>query len=316
MIIVTGGAGFIGSNIVTALNEAGRDDIVVVDDLADGTKFRNLVGARIADYLDKDAFLDLIETRRDLDQIDAVFHQGACTDTTEWDGRYMMAVNYDYSKSLLAYCQARGIPLIYASSGAVYGVSQVFDELAPMERPANVYGWSKWLFDRYVEARRDALDSQVVGLRYFNVYGANEGHKGKMASLVWQWRRQLQETGRLKLFGASHGYDAGEQERDFVLVDDVAQVNLWFLDRPDVSGIFNLGTGRRRSFNDLAQTVIGWHGRGEIDYVPFPDHLRGSYQAYTEADLTRLRAVGCAHDFRPIEDGVPLYLGRLAQAEI
>ncbi|MEO1200142.1 MAG: ADP-glyceromanno-heptose 6-epimerase [Pseudomonadota bacterium] len=314
MIIVTGGAGFIGSNIVAALNDAGRSDILVVDDLSDGHKFRTLVGLRITDYLDKDVFLDHVTMGRGLGPVEAIVHQGACTDTTEWDGRYMMAENFDYSKALLAYAQARGIPFVYASSGAVYGVNERFDEAAAIERPANVYGWSKWLFDRYLLDRWNQLEAQVVGFRYFNVYGPNERHKGKMASLVLQWHDQLTSDGTLKLFGASHGVGPGEQQRDFVFVDDVAQVNLWALSRPDVSGIFNLGTGRKRSFNDLARSVIDWHGQGEITYVPFPDHLMGSYQAVTEADLGRLRSAGCDHAFRPIEDGVPLYLSRLTQS--
>lgn len=313
MIVVTGGAGFVGSNIVAALNERGERDVVVVDDLRDGRKFSNLADLEIADYLDKDAFIAQIDQDRDpVGRLRAVFHQGACTDTTEWDGRLMMAQNFDYSKRLLHYCIERHIPLIYASSAAVYGAGPVFVEEPAHERPLNVYGYSKLLFDQYVRRHLHDADSQVVGLRYFNVYGPREAHKAQMASVAWHLHGQVAETGEARLFEGSDGYDAGEQRRDFVYVKDVAAVNLHFLDHPGESGIFNVGTGASQSFNDVARAVIGWHGRGEIRYIPFPEHLVGRYQSYTEADITALRRAGFRAPFRSVEQGVRDYLDCVA----
>ena len=313
MFIVTGGAGFIGSNLVKALNRRGAADILVVDDLTDGKKFVNLLGADISDYLDKDEFRRRIRAGQDLGAVEAVLHQGACSVTTEWDGRYMMDVNYEYSKELLAWCEAKRVPFVYASSAAVYGTAGDFREDTAVQRPVNVYGWSKWLFDRHVAARRPSVPA--TGLRYFNVYGPGEAHKGSMASVVWHAHRQLAETGEVRLFEGSHGFGPGEQRRDFVHVGDVAAVNLWFLDHP-VPGVFNVGTGRSRSFNELARAVIAWAGAGRIRYVPFPEHLEASYQAHTEARLDRLRQAGCAHEFRAIEEGVPLTLDAVAHANL
>jgi ADP-L-glycero-D-manno-heptose 6-epimerase len=312
MFIVTGGAGFIGSNVVKALNQRGATDILVVDDLTDGKKFVNLLGAEISDYLDKDEFRRRVRDGQDFGAVDAILHQGACSVTTEWNGRYMMDNNYEYSKELLSYCEAKRIPLIYASSAAVYGTRGDFREDTDIQRPVNVYGYSKWLFDRYVAAQRPSVP--VTGLRYFNVYGPGEAHKGSMASVVWHAHRQIAETGEVTLFEGSHGFGPGEQRRDFVHVGDVAAVNLWFLDRP-VRGVFNVGTGRSRSFNDLARAVIAWTGAGRIRYVPFPEHLKDSYQAHTEANLDRLRRAGCTHVFRPLEDGVPLTLDAVAHGK-
>ncbi|MCB1480132.1 MAG: ADP-glyceromanno-heptose 6-epimerase [Rhodobiaceae bacterium] len=308
-IIVTGGAGFIGSNIVRGLNARGIGDIIVVDDLTDGHKFVNLSGLAIADYLDMERFREMIEIGDSaLDGTATVFHEGACSTTTEWDGRYMMDNNYEYSKELLAWCEAGKTAFIYASSAAVYGGNEAFVEDVSAEGPINVYGYSKWQFDQYVRRHRDRLTTQVVGLRYFNVYGPNEQHKGSMASVAFHLDRQVQDTGVVKLFEGSHGYDDGAQLRDFIHVDDVIAVNLWFMDHPDVSGIFNCGTGRAQEFNDIAKAVLAWHGKGKLEYVPFPDHLKGAYQAYTQADLTKLRAAGCDVEFRPVEDGVRAYL--------
>ncbi len=312
MLIVTGGAGFIGSNLVQALADRGHDDIVVVDDLEDGHKFVNISDLAIADYLDKD---DLIERLRDkafAGSIKAIFHQGACSTTTEWDGRYMMKNNYGYSQVLLHHCLEHATPYIYASSAAVYGGSSKFVEDPLFENPLNVYGYSKLQFDRYVRRVAASPASQVVGLRYFNVYGPREQHKGSMASVAFHFNNQVREDGEARLFEGSDGYGDGEQLRDFVYVDDVCDVNLWFLDNPDVSGIYNTGSGRAQTFNDVANAVIKWHGKGKIRYIPFPDHLKGAYQSFTEADLTALRATGCDVEFREVADGVEAYLDQIA----
>ena len=307
MIIVTGGAGFIGSNIVQGLNAKGLDDILVVDDLTDGTKFKNIVDARIADYMDKDDFLDSI-LGGDFDEvaIEAVFHQGACSSTTEWDGQFMMENNYEYSKTLLHFCQAKKVPFIYASSASVYGGGSVFKEDIANEAPLNVYGYSKFLFDQYVRAQ--TLSSQVVGLRYFNVYGPREQHKASMASVAFHLNNQLLEKGEIKLFAGCDGYGDGEQLRDFVYVGDVVDVNLWFLDNPAVSGIYNCGTGKSQPFNDVAKGVLDYHQKGSLSYIPFPDHLVGHYQSFTEADLTELRSAGCKLKFKTVNEGVKCYM--------
>tara|TARA_R110002074_G_scaffold152936_1_gene307580 strand:+ start:140449 stop:141390 length:942 start_codon:yes stop_codon:yes gene_type:complete len=310
MMIVTGGAGFIGSNILQGLNARGIDDILVVDDLTDGTKFKNMVDARIADYMDKDDFLySLLGGDFEESSIEAVFHQGACSSTTEWDGQFMMENNYEYSKTLLHFCQAHQIPFIYASSASVYGGGSVFKEGLANEAPLNVYGYSKFLFDQYVRAQ--TLTSQVVGLRYFNVYGPREQHKGSMASVAFHLNIQLLEKGEIKLFAGCDGYGDGEQVRDFIYVEDVVDVNLWFLDHPEVSGIFNCGTGKSQPFNDVANAVLDYHQKGSLSYIPFPDHLVGHYQSFTEADLTALRAVGCQHVFKTVDEGVKAYMAYL-----
>ena len=307
MIIVTGGAGFIGSNIVQGLNAKGLDDILVVDDLSDGTKFKNIVDARISDYMDKDDFLDSV-LGGDFDDvaIEAVFHQGACSSTTEWDGQFMMENNYEYSKTLLHFCQAKKVPFIYASSASVYGGGSVFKEDLANEAPLNVYGYSKFLFDQYVRAQ--TLTSQVVGLRYFNVYGPREQHKGSMASVAFHLNNQLLEKGEIKLFAGCDGYGDGEQLRDFVYVGDVVDVNLWFLDNPAVSGIYNCGTGKSQPFNDVAKGVLDYHQKGSLSYIPFPEHLIGHYQSFTEADLTDLQSAGCTLTFKTVNEGVKCYM--------
>ena len=311
-MVVTGGAGFIGSNLVQALLDRGHDDIIVVDDLEDGHKFVNIADLPIADYIDKDDFLGHLASDSGFAKsLDAIFHQGACSATTEWDGRYMMKNNYTYSQVLLHHCLDRKTPYIYASSAAVYGGSKQFVEDPLFETPLNVYGYSKLQFDRYVRRVVSSTDSQVVGLRYFNVYGPREQHKGSMASVAFHFNNQVLEDDEARLFEGSGGYGDGEQLRDFVYVDDVCDVNLWFLDNPDASGIFNAGTGRSQSFNDVANAVIAWHGKGKIRYIPFPDHLKGAYQSYTQADLTQLRQTGCDIEFRPVEEGVPAYLDQL-----
>jgi ADP-L-glycero-D-manno-heptose 6-epimerase len=319
MIVVTGGAGFIGSNLVRELNRRGHDGIVVVDDLSDGRKFSNLVGCRIADYLDKDQFLARVRAGN-LDKIEAIFHQGACAVTTEWDGRYMMDTNYRYSVELYEYCVEKGVPLIYASSAAVYGASTVFKESdSTLERPLNVYGYSKLLFDDYVRrrraqrrnGRRAKRRAAVVGLRYFNVYGPGEAHKGSMASVAYHLNAQVAATGEARLFEGNDGYAAGEQRRDFVHVGDVVDVNLWFWEKRNVSGVFNVGTGASATFNDVAEAIIAWHGKGIVRYIPFPDELKARYQSFTQADITALRAAGYSRPFRDVRAGIKDYLDEL-----
>ncbi|RTZ22231.1 ADP-glyceromanno-heptose 6-epimerase [Vibrio penaeicida] len=308
MIIVTGGAGMIGSNIIKALNEQGINDILVVDNLKNGKKFKNLVDLDIADYMDRDDFLVQIMSGENFGPIDAVFHEGACSATTEWDGKYMMLNNYEYSKELLHYCLEREIPFLYASSAATYGETTVFKEKKEYEGALNVYGYSKQQFDNYVRkiwedatAHGETLP-QVTGFRYFNVYGPREDHKGSMASVAFHLNNQMNAGENPKLFEGSEQFI-----RDFVYVGDVAAVNLWFLEN-GVSGIFNLGTGNAESFEEVAKAVIAFHGKGEIETIPFPEHLKGAYQEYTQADMSNLRAAGCDHEFKTVAEGVAEYM--------
>ncbi|MEK6750113.1 MAG: ADP-glyceromanno-heptose 6-epimerase [Pseudomonadota bacterium] len=314
MIIVTGGAGFIGSNIVKTLNARGYNDIIVVDDLTDGVKFKNIADCEIADYLDKDDFIERITHAKGLPQkIDAVFHEGACSSTTEWNGQFIMRVNFEYSKTLLHYCLHHKIAYIYASSASVYGAGTTFKEAREFERPLNVYGYSKFLFDQYVR-RLNPQGSQVCGLRYFNVYGPREAHKGGMSSVAFHMHTQLLKDDTVKLFEGNDGYANGEQRRDFIHVDDVVAVNLWLMEHPHVSGIFNVGTGRAQTFNDVAQAVLRWHKRGKLHYVPFPEHLKGRYQSFTQADTGALRAAGYDKPFLNVEQGVAAYMAWLNNA--
>jgi ADP-L-glycero-D-manno-heptose 6-epimerase len=324
MIVVTGAAGFIGSNLGKALNDRGETDVIAVDNLAKPEKFVNLVDCAIADYIDKREFLQLVSARR-IAQPAAVFHQGACSDTMESDGRYMMENNYRYSIELLDWCQQQKIPFIYASSAAVYGSGPQFVENASTERPLNIYGYSKYLFDQIVRRRSPSLTAPVVGFRYFNVYGPHEAHKGRMASVAFHHVEQFRRDGKVRLFEGSHGYANGEQRRDFIHVDDVVAANLHFFEKP-VAGVFNLGTGRAQPFNDVGLAVVNEIRRqagqdrltlqqtvlqGLIEYVPFPAALQGKYQPFTQADLTALRAAGCDTAFKSVEQGTASYVAWL-----
>lgn len=316
MYIVTGGAGFIGSNIVKALNDRGHTDILVVDNLKNGVKFRNIADCEIIDYMDKEDFIEMIRADWSFPEpVEAIFHEGACSDTTEWDGIYIMANNYEYSKSLLHYCLSKRIPYLYASSASVYGSGKVFREERQYESPLNMYAYSKFLFDQYVRRLLPEARSQVAGFRYFNVYGPREAHKKTMSSVAFHLNGQLNRGENPRLFEGTDGYGNGEQSRDFIYVGDVAGVNLWFLDHPDRSGIFNVGTGRSQPFNDVARAVIAYHGRGEVEYIPFPDHLRGKYQNFTEAEIGRLRDIGYDAPFRTVEQGVAEYLAWLNETD-
>jgi ADP-L-glycero-D-manno-heptose 6-epimerase len=313
MYIITGGAGLIGSNMVKALNKRGISDILVVDDLKEGIKFKNLADCNIVDYVDRLDFIKRIHAGWEFGKIDSVIHEGACSSTTEWDGEFIMKNNFEYTKTLLHWCQSIEAPFIYASSASVYGMGPVFSEERQYERPLNMYAFSKFQLDQYLRRHQSALTSQVCGLRYFNVYGPREQHKDSMASVAFHFHNQIINDGKVKLFEGTDGYGNGEQLRDFIHVDDTVAVKLWLLDNPGVSGIFNVGTGRAQSFNDVARAVIKYHGRGEIDYVPFPAHLKGRYQSFTQADISRLRQVGYCADFMTVEQGVLKYLAWLEQ---
>lgn len=308
MIIVTGGAGFIGSNIVKALNDQGYRDIIVVDDLEDGTKFVNLADLDIADYLDKDDFLELIRDDTEFPELEAIFHEGACSATTEWNGKYMMNNNYQYSVELLHYCLDHKVPYLYASSASVYGSGPVFKESREYEKPLNVYGYSKFQFDQYVRRILPEAESQVIGFRYFNVYGPREQHKGSMASVAYHLNNQIKAGENPKLFEGCDGYPNGGQKRDFIYVGDVAKVNLWCWKEQAASGIYNLGTGSAEPFQSVAEAVVNFHGGAEIEYIPFPDHLKGRYQSFTEADIGALRAAGYDQPFKTVAEGVAEYL--------
>ena len=330
-IVVTGAAGFIGSNIIRGLNARGISDIIAVDDLTEGDKFRNIADLQIDDYQDHHGFYERF-ARGDFGAVEAVFHEGACSDTMESNGRFMMDNNYGVSCQLFEACQARGTRMLYASSAATYGGSDTFREEPVCEQPLNVYGYSKLLFDqrlrRITGLHFEKAKHQVVGFRYFNVYGPREQHKGRMASVAFHQHHQFRQEGRVKLFGEYGGYGPGEQQRDFVFIDDVVAVNLWFFDHPERSGLFNLGSGRAQPFNDVALSVVNAERAvrseqaltlaqavqaGLIAYIPFPDALRGKYQCFTQADLSALRAAGCDHRFADVRTGVTQYMATLAQ---
>lgn len=304
MYIVTGGAGFVGSHIVHELNQRGITDILVVDSMEKGDKFINLADCTIADYMDAEEFLFAVAENKAFPHITALLHQGACTDTMESDGRYMMENNFTFSKHLFEWALRHDVPFVYASSAAVYGAGTEFEEVPANERPLNVYGYSKLAFDQYVRKHIDRAKQTVVGLRYFNVYGPRETQKGRMASMVYQLYHQVKRDGKAKLFTGTDGYADGDQRRDFVFVGDVVEINLHFAHAKAVKGIFNVGTGNSRSFNDIAKRLIELNGKGQIEYIPFPESLAGKYQSFTEADLTNLRKAGYTKDFTSLENGV------------
>jgi ADP-L-glycero-D-manno-heptose 6-epimerase len=312
MIIVTGGLGFIGSNIIASLNDLGIEDILVVDDFTDGKRLKNIQNLNFKDYMDKFDFLKLLKKGRDIDKVSQVFHQGACSATTEWDGQYLMKNNFEYSKLLYHWCVNRKIPFIYASSASVYGLGlNGFKEKRTSEMPINMYAFSKFQFDQYVR-RTNQNHSQVVGLRYFNVYGPREDFKGNMASTIYHFNNQAMQQNTCNLFEGIDGILDGEQQRDFIHVNDCVSVNLWFLEN-NISGIFNVGTGVPRTFNDVARCVQNWYSEHKdtqvsIKYIEFPQHLVGSYQNFTQADLSNLRSVGYDHDFLTLEEGISDYL--------
>ena len=326
--VVTGAAGFVGSNLVKALNERGMSNIIAVDNLKRADKFRNLVDCNIADYLDKQEFLELLESGQLDGAVEAVLHQGACSDTMETDGHYMMANNYRYSLGVLEFCLEEEVPLLYASSASVYGAGRTFREQREFEAPLNIYGYSKFLFDQAVRQRFADAPSQIAGFRYFNVYGPREQHKGRMASVAFHQFQQYRVEGRVKLFEGCDGYGNGGQMRDFVYIDDVVRVNLHFLDH-GTSGIFNLGTGRAQPFNDVAVATVNacraaegksalelpaMIAQGLVEYIPFPEALRGKYQSFTEADISKLRAAGYDAEFADVTRGVFAYASHLASA--
>ncbi|WP_348666547.1 ADP-glyceromanno-heptose 6-epimerase [Arsenophonus symbiont of Ornithomya chloropus] len=304
MIIVTGGAGFIGSNIIKALNNKGYTNILVVDNLKNGYKFTNLVDLQIIDYLDKDFFLSAI-TNNSIGNIDVVFHQGACSSTMEWNGQYMMNNNYEYSKKLLHYCVERDIRFLYASSAAIYGIeNKSCIEEQKYEKPLNIYGYSKFLFDQYVRNILPKITSQVCGLRYFNVYGPGENHKDNMASVIFHWNNQINKGLNLKLFKGSKKF-----KRDFIHISDIVALNLWFLEN-QISGIFNCGTGKAESFQEIADIVVAFHKKNNpvVEYISFPNNLEKFYQIFTEANLDKLRRVGYDKPFKPVMEGVIDYM--------
>ncbi len=304
MYVVTGAAGFVGSNIIKELNNRGVTEILAVDDFTKGDKYRNLSDCIIADYMDIDEFAELCVHRFEIENLQAILHNGACADTMENDGRYMMDRNFTYSKIVFEYACETGVPLVYASSASVYGTGIVSIEEPEYERPVNMYAYSKLAFDQFVRHNIHKARNTVVGLRYFNVYGPREAEKERMASMVFQIGKMLRENGVVKLFEGIDGYENGGQLRDFVCVLDVAKVNLFFAEQDNVQGIFNVGTGKARSFNDVANTMIGKIGKGSIEYIPFPEKLIGKYQSFTEADLTKLRAAGYSAEFLTLEEGI------------
>ena len=319
MIVITGGSGFIGSNLLKFLNENQNDEILIVDELDTYVKkFENLKDLKYLDCIDKDLFLHHIQNNSSLynGKIEIIYHLGACSKTTEPDRDYIMNTNLSYSKGLLEYSANNAIPLIYASSASVYGEGKEFIENSKYESYLNHYAESKLLFDNYYRENMSKINSQVVGLRYFNVFGPREHHKEGMSSVIYHFFNQRKTDGEIKLFKGSHGYKDGEQRRDFIHVDDTVKVKNWFKENPHISGIYNVGTGVSRTFNDIANCVLDYYKHhkpnASMSYIDFPDGLEEQYQAFTEADINLLRSKGYNKNFTSLEEGVKSYLDWLS----
>lgn len=319
MIVVTGGAGFIGSATVAKLNEKGISDILVVDELGASTKWKNLLGKNFTDYLHKENFLDALLSER-LPKIDAIIHMGANSSTTEKDVEHLMENNYRYTRVLAEWAIKKKVRFIYASSGATYGDGRdgfTDDDKTSLKlKPLNAYGYSKQFFDVWL--LRNNFQSKVAGIKFFNVFGPNEYHKGEMKSLVCKAYYQIQETGKIRLFKSyKPEYKHGEQVRDFVYIKDCTEVLWWFLNSPKVCGIFNLGTGKARTWNDLAKAIFAALGQSpNIEYIEMPEEIRGAYQYRTEADTTKLFNAGCPVQFRSLEDSVKDYVQNYLHPEL
>ncbi len=312
MIVVTGGSGFIGTNLVRSLLGLNHEVLVVEELDRNPNKFKNIDALDIVDCIGHNVFIKDLLNDRYKNKIEYIFHLGACSRTTEPDREYIMDVNLDYSKMLFEYAANNNIKMVYASSASVYGNGNIFKEDQANESSLNYYSESKLLFDNYVRDNLDKVNSQIVGIRYFNVYGPYEQHKEVMSSVIFHFYNQIKNTGKLKLFRGSHGYSDGEQRRDFVFVKDTIDIKIWFM-KNNISGIFNVATGKSRSFNDVANSVIDFFGSGHIEYIDFPDGLEEQYQAFTEADLTNLRNVGYKGQSTELEDGVKSYLSFLSE---
>ena len=307
MIIVTGSNGFIGSNLIKTLNSLGFKNILAVDDSTLENQI-NISDCDVEDSISIKEFSKKLNKGTLQKKVDYIFHQGACSDTTEWDCDFLLKNNFYFSKDILEFCLQNTIPLVYASSASVYGNEGNFKEERENERPINLYAYSKYIFDQLVRSNLNKLSSQVVGLRYFNVYGPRESHKKNMASVAFHMHQQLSKGKDIELFGEYDGFKAGKQSRDFIYVDDVIDVNIWFMRNQNASGIFNVGTGKSQTFDEVADAVIKWNKKGKISYIPFPENLKGSYQSYTQADISKLRECGYEKPFRDVQSGVKSYL--------
>lgn len=312
VIIVTGGAGFIGSAIIWKLNQLGESDILVVDELGSDAKWKNLAGLRFHDYQEKEDFLDNVLDGSWDGKADTIFHMGACSDTTEQDASYLVWNNFEYTKHLAQFSLRTGARFIYASSAATYGdgAQGYSDDEADIEslRPLNAYAFSKQMFD--IWARRQGILGQIAGLKYFNVYGPNEWHKGDMRSMVCKGFEQIQATGRVRLFKSDRPeYADGGQMRDFIYVRDAVDMTLFFHERRDVHGLFNIGTGEAQTWNTLIGAIFEAMGRApNIEYIDMPQALRGKYQYHTEARMEKLRRAGYTRPVTPVREAVRDYV--------
>ena len=308
IVIVTGGAGFIGSNLIRNLNSIGYTNIILSDYFADGKQVSNVNHLKINDFVSPNDLCEFIRNNH----VDKIFHLGACSNTKEWNGEYMLERNFSFSKRLLNACTLKKIPFVYASSASVYGLSKQSNENPSNEKPLNIYGFSKLLFDNFVRSQLSVFQSLVCGVRYFNVFGANESHKKGMASVIYNFNNQLLSSGVIKIFRGSHNFEDGGHLRDFIEVGDAVDLTIWLSDRSAChSGIYNCGTGVARTFNDVAQLVIDWHKKGKIEYIDFPSALLPFYQPYTCADLSRVNSLGYKNSFKTLEEGVNRYMNWL-----